>query len=301
MVRWHYWLNGREFEQTPGDSEGQASCCAAIHGVAKSQTQLSDWTTTVSVSEQIRSAVWERTPRMGPGEPLIKRFIPPSPWKPGALLQDDGRLTLFSLQTDSEVIKGAASITGLPLGWERVAGAAGTYRSSGGPTSTTWHHVSATCTRAWCSSAAPGAGRCSWGTGSRLWQHPCCAHGVHPHWAHGCLHLGFEGQDQPPVEPRGWDCHSFLPSRLSSLNWECVSCAPPTILYFGSTWQVWLHRHTAGECASGWILPWVSLISDLHDNLEETLDLWVDIWVGHEFWRVHVDCYRLYYSCNKDF
>ena len=43
------------------------------------------------------------------------------------------------------------------LGWERAAGAAGTYRSSGGPTSTTWHHVSATCTRAWCSSAAPGA------------------------------------------------------------------------------------------------------------------------------------------------
>ena len=51
---------------------------------------------------------------MGPGEPSIKRFIPPSPWKPGALLQDDGRLTRLSLQTDSEVIKGAASITGLP-------------------------------------------------------------------------------------------------------------------------------------------------------------------------------------------
>ena len=58
---------------------------------------------------------------MGPGEPSIKAFILPSPWKPGALLQDDGRLTLLSLQTDSEVIKGAASITGLPLGWERAA------------------------------------------------------------------------------------------------------------------------------------------------------------------------------------
>ena len=25
LVGWHYWLNGHEFEQTPGDSEGQGS------------------------------------------------------------------------------------------------------------------------------------------------------------------------------------------------------------------------------------------------------------------------------------
>ena len=25
MVGWHHWLNGHEFEQTPGDGEGQAS------------------------------------------------------------------------------------------------------------------------------------------------------------------------------------------------------------------------------------------------------------------------------------
>ena len=36
MVRWHHQLNGHEFEQTSGDSEGQGS-----HGVAKSQTQVS--------------------------------------------------------------------------------------------------------------------------------------------------------------------------------------------------------------------------------------------------------------------
>ena len=31
MVRWHPQLNGHEFEQTPGDSEGQGSlvCCSA--------------------------------------------------------------------------------------------------------------------------------------------------------------------------------------------------------------------------------------------------------------------------------
>ena len=30
MVGWHHWLNGHEFEQTPGDSEGQGSlaCCS---------------------------------------------------------------------------------------------------------------------------------------------------------------------------------------------------------------------------------------------------------------------------------
>ena len=25
MVGWHHWLNGHEFEQTPGNSEGQGS------------------------------------------------------------------------------------------------------------------------------------------------------------------------------------------------------------------------------------------------------------------------------------
>ena len=30
MVRWHHWLNGHEFEQAPGDGEGQGSlvCCS---------------------------------------------------------------------------------------------------------------------------------------------------------------------------------------------------------------------------------------------------------------------------------
>ena len=38
-VGWHHRLNGPEFEQTPGDSEAWH---AAVHGVAKSRTQLSD-------------------------------------------------------------------------------------------------------------------------------------------------------------------------------------------------------------------------------------------------------------------
>lgn len=35
-------INGRELEQTLADSEGQETWCAAVSGVGKSQTQLSD-------------------------------------------------------------------------------------------------------------------------------------------------------------------------------------------------------------------------------------------------------------------
>ena len=45
MVGWHHQLNGHKFKQTQGDSEGQGRL-GAVHGVAKRQTRLSDWTTT---------------------------------------------------------------------------------------------------------------------------------------------------------------------------------------------------------------------------------------------------------------
>ena len=41
MVGWHYWLDGHEFEQAPGVGKAWRS---AVHGVAKSQTWLSNWT-----------------------------------------------------------------------------------------------------------------------------------------------------------------------------------------------------------------------------------------------------------------
>ena len=48
---WDGWMyhsiNEHEFEQTPGDGEGQGSPAGSVHGVAKSQTQLSDWTTAI--------------------------------------------------------------------------------------------------------------------------------------------------------------------------------------------------------------------------------------------------------------
>ena len=36
MVGWHHQLNGLEFEQAPGDSEGEGSSDAPVHGVAES-------------------------------------------------------------------------------------------------------------------------------------------------------------------------------------------------------------------------------------------------------------------------
>ena len=39
---WYHGLNGHEFEQASGDGEGPGSLACCSHGVAKSQTQLSD-------------------------------------------------------------------------------------------------------------------------------------------------------------------------------------------------------------------------------------------------------------------
>ena len=38
-VGWHHRLDGHEFEQAPGDGDGQG-----VHGVAKSRTRPSDQT-----------------------------------------------------------------------------------------------------------------------------------------------------------------------------------------------------------------------------------------------------------------
>ena len=44
MVGWHRWLDGHEFEQTPGLVMYREAWRAAVHGVSKSRTRLSDWT-----------------------------------------------------------------------------------------------------------------------------------------------------------------------------------------------------------------------------------------------------------------
>ena len=45
MVKWHHWLNGHEFEQAPGDGEGQGKAGVLQFMGLQSRTQLSNWTT----------------------------------------------------------------------------------------------------------------------------------------------------------------------------------------------------------------------------------------------------------------
>ena len=48
MVGWRHRLNGHEFEQAPGDSEGRGSLQftgSAVHRVKKSQTRLKSFST----------------------------------------------------------------------------------------------------------------------------------------------------------------------------------------------------------------------------------------------------------------
>ena len=44
-MRWHHWLNGHKFEQTPGDSEGQGSlvCCSPWGCKESDTTEWLNW------------------------------------------------------------------------------------------------------------------------------------------------------------------------------------------------------------------------------------------------------------------
>ena len=44
MVGWHHQLNDHDFEQTAGEVMDREAWPTVVHGVTKSQTQLSNWT-----------------------------------------------------------------------------------------------------------------------------------------------------------------------------------------------------------------------------------------------------------------
>ena len=49
MVECHHWFNGHEFEQTPEIVKDREAWSSAVHEAAKSQTQHSDWKTTLGM------------------------------------------------------------------------------------------------------------------------------------------------------------------------------------------------------------------------------------------------------------
>ena len=65
MVGWHHWLDGHEFEQTTGDGEAQGSLVCCSLWVSKSQTQLSNWTTTQVRPTQSRAEFSKAEPATG--------------------------------------------------------------------------------------------------------------------------------------------------------------------------------------------------------------------------------------------
>ena len=55
MTGWHHWLNGREFEWTPGVGDGQGGLACWIHWVAESDTtEQLNWTELISHQEWIK-------------------------------------------------------------------------------------------------------------------------------------------------------------------------------------------------------------------------------------------------------
>ena len=55
MIGWHPWCNGHEFEQGPGVGDGQGSLACWSPWVAKSWTQLSDWTELKQGVQKVRA------------------------------------------------------------------------------------------------------------------------------------------------------------------------------------------------------------------------------------------------------
>ena len=74
MVGWHHQLNGKEFEWIWEMVKDRGAWCAAVHGVAKGWTQLSDWTTTTMSLKEKKVNPSNRT-RPPPGNSNIEVFL----------------------------------------------------------------------------------------------------------------------------------------------------------------------------------------------------------------------------------
>ena len=75
MVGWHHWLNGHEFEQTPGvgDGQGGLACCSPWGLKELDTTEQLNWTETKSSSKQWKNIfrVTERFEYVGKQDSLV--------------------------------------------------------------------------------------------------------------------------------------------------------------------------------------------------------------------------------------
>ena len=105
MVGWHHSVNEREFEQVPGDGEGQRSLvCGSPGGVTKSWTRLSNWTTwTVAHRAPLSVGFFKQEFWSGlPFPPLVDL---PNPWiKPMSLMSPAWAGKFFTTNTAWEAM-----------------------------------------------------------------------------------------------------------------------------------------------------------------------------------------------------
>ena len=77
MAGWHHQCKGHEPGQTSGDGEDREAWRAAVHGVAKSQTRLSDLTATAvccSSCKELRVII-SFNPHESPGGHCCSCFV----------------------------------------------------------------------------------------------------------------------------------------------------------------------------------------------------------------------------------
>ena len=62
MVGWHHWLNEYGFGWTSGIDDGQETWRAAVHGVTKSRTRLSNWPELTDIDKLLNKQIngWEQ-------------------------------------------------------------------------------------------------------------------------------------------------------------------------------------------------------------------------------------------------
>ena len=106
MVGWHHRLEGHEFEQAPGDGDGQGglACCSPWGHKGHAQTRLSNWTTTLHNNNN-----------------SIKNNIKASTLYNGELLLNENRVSVWD---DEKVLRmnGGNSCTTLWTYWTPLNG-----------------------------------------------------------------------------------------------------------------------------------------------------------------------------------